>query len=340
KIGLSESAKNYLLEIKSSDQWKESFLDNEPSISGVISGWVQTNTSTDMLNLRTIEESTKLLNEIKQIETDRSIIFEKKRPFIGLIQKDISYVLELLLKELEVGNTREDFWQQLFENTPENISTEEKLIIANAILLLPPEVIFSCRFCLSRWINEKLVYACISDQVLFWQIWDYVFNTLNRIGVDTTESSFREIRDGEIIKKAQITLDHALNSPIGNLIDAIFTTFNSWKLEPRICKKNYLSRFEVALGSTGEGADHAAVMIAYRFNFIFYYYKKWTEIYLSTFLNTDSSLSEPIWYGIMLNTPSKKAALFLKPYVLALFKNKPKWLFNENIKNNLANYII
>ncbi|MDV5699329.1 hypothetical protein [Acinetobacter baumannii] len=78
KIGLSESAKNYLLEIKSSDQWKESFLDNEPSISGVISGWVQTNTSTDMLNLRTIEESTKLLNEIKQIETDRSIIFEKR----------------------------------------------------------------------------------------------------------------------------------------------------------------------------------------------------------------------------------------------------------------------
>ncbi|ARD28234.1 SIR2 family protein [Acinetobacter lactucae] len=339
KTGLSESAKNYLLEIKSSDQWKESFLDNEPSISGVISGWVQTNTSTDMLNLRTIKESTKLFNEIKQIETDRSIIFEKKRPFIGLIQKDISYVLELLLKELEVGNTREDFWQQLFENTPENISIEEKLIIANAILLLPPEVIFSCRFCLSRWINEKLVYACISDQALFWQIWDYVFNTLNSIGVDATESSFREIRDGEIIKKAQITLDHALNSPIGNLIDAIFTTFNSWKLEPRICKKNYLSRFELALGSTGEGADHAAVMIAYRFNFIFYYYKKWTEIYFSTFLNTDSSLSEAIWNGIMLNTPSKKSVLFLKPYVLALFNNTPKWIINENIKNNLANYI-
>ncbi|MEQ1160118.1 SIR2 family protein [Acinetobacter calcoaceticus] len=340
EVGLSESAKKYLSEIKSSNHWKESFLDNDPYVPGVISGWVQTNTSIDMLNLSTIKDSTKLFNELKKIELDRSIIFEKKRPFIGLIQKDIQNVVELLLKELDLGNLREDFWQQLFENTPENISLEEKLIIANAILLLPSKVIFTCRFCLTSWINEKLVGACISNQQLFWQIWDYVFNTLNNIGVDATESSFRELRDGEIIKKPQKTFDHALNSPIGHLVNAIFTTFNIWKLEPKICKKNYISRFELALGSTGEGADHAAVMIAYRFNFIFYYYKKWTESYLIPFLNTDSSLSEPTWYGIMLNTPSKKAILLLKSYVLSLFENKPEWLASENLKNNLATYIV
>lgn len=340
-IGLSESAKRYFLEIKSSDKWKESFLDEKTYVPGVVSGWVETNTSTDMFDLTLINDSSKLFDEIKKIENDRSVVFEQNRPFIGLIQKNIQHVLKLLLKELELGNLREDFWQQLFENIPESTTLEEKLIVANAIFLLPSEVIFNCRFSLSRWIDEKLVGACISNQQLFWQVWDYVFSNLNEMGADATKSSFGDtIRGGKIIKKSRKTLDHSMNSPIGKLVNSIFSTFNVWKLDSKICRKNYLSRFELALNSVGEGADYAAVMIAYRFNFIVYHYKQWTERNLIPLLNIEDPLSEPIWHGIMLNTPSKKASLTIKPHIISLFENKPEWLSSENLKNNLATYLV
>ncbi|NUE94746.1 hypothetical protein, partial [Acinetobacter seifertii] len=138
----------------------------------------------------------------------------------------------------------------------------------------------------------------ISDQVLFWQIWDYVFNTLNTIGIEATKSSFGDVmRGGKVIKKSRKTLENARNSPIGQLVNAIFLTFKTWKLDPKICKSNYLSRFELALQSVGEGADHAAVMIAYHFNFIFINYKKWTECNLIPLLNIENPLSEPVWHG-------------------------------------------
>lgn len=338
KIGLSESAKKDLLKIKSSDKWKNSFLDQEPFIPGAISSLIETNTSIDMLDL---DDSTRLFDEIKKIENDRSILFEQNRPFIGLIQKDIQHALGLLLKEVKLGNLHEDFWEQLFENTPESATLNEKLQIAQAIIILPQSIIFICRFSLTRWINEKLVNTCISNQGLFWQVWDYVFNSLNTIGPDATKSSIGEVkRGGKVINLSRKTLDHALNSPIGKLVYSIFSTFNAWKLDPKICRKIYLSRFELALNSVGEGADHAAVMIAYHFKFIFYHYKQWTELNLIPLLNKENQVSESVWHGIMLETPSPKASLIIKPYITSLFKNKPEWLSSEKLKNNLATYIV
>ncbi|CAI3122374.1 hypothetical protein MWMV7_MWMV7_01297 [Acinetobacter calcoaceticus] len=341
KTGLSESSKNYLLKIKTSDEWQESFLDEEPYSPNAIAGLIKTNISAEMLDLRLISNSTELFDKIEKIENDRSVFLEQNKPFIGLIQRDISYTLNLLLKELELNNLRENFWQQLFYNFPENATLEEKINTAKTILLLPPEIIFTCRFCLSRWINEKLVYTCISDQALFWQIWDYVFNTLNTMGIEATKSSFGDIiRGGKIIKKSRKTLEYARDSPIGKLVNAIFLTFNIWELDPKICKSNYLSRFELALKSVGEGADHAAVMIAYRFNFIFTNYKKWAEYNLIPLLNIENPLSEPVWHGLIYTTPFKNTSLKIKPYVIQLVKEKPEWLGNEKLKYNLATYIV
>ncbi|MCH7303505.1 hypothetical protein MMP74_03735 [Acinetobacter sp. NIPH 1869] len=341
KLGLSESSKDYLLKIKSADKWRENFLDNDPFSPNVISGFVKTNTSTEMLDLNLLTDSTKLFDRIEEIEKDRNIVFEQNRPFIGLIQKNIPYILKLLLNELNLNNLRESFWQQLFYNTPDNTTLEEKLIIANTILLLPSELISSCRFCLPQWINGKLLNTCMSNQPLFWQVWDYVFRALNTMGVEATKSSFGDMRrGGKVIKNSRKTLEYALNSPIGQLVDAIFSTFLAWELDSMICKKDYLPRFELALNSVGEGADHAAVMIAYRFNFIYSNYKKWTESHLIPLLDIENPLSEPVWNGITLYIPCKESTLKIKPYLDSLIKSKPEWFTNEKLKNNLAVYIV
>lgn len=87
KIGLSESSSGYLLKIKSSDKWRDSFLDNDPFTSNVISGFVKTNTSIETLDLTLLTDSTKLLDKIEEVEKDRNIVFEQNRPFIGLNRK-------------------------------------------------------------------------------------------------------------------------------------------------------------------------------------------------------------------------------------------------------------
>ncbi|MFV5513793.1 SIR2 family protein [Acinetobacter gerneri] len=341
EIGLSECSKQYFLEIKSSEKWSDSFLDEEPFIPGVMTGLVETNTSTNLSELELIADSTQLFDEIKIIENDRSEVLSRNRPFIGLFHKDIPHVLNLLLKELELGNLREEYWLQLFENAPDTATNDENLLIAQAILQLPQDIIFTCRFCLTRWIYEKLVGSCISHQQLFWQVWDYVFNSLNMIGPDATKSSLGEVRQGgKVIKQSRKTLEHALYSPIGKLVHSIFITFNTWSLNSKKCKKEFLTRFDLALKSKGEGVAHAAVMISYNFNFIFYHYKRWAELSLLPLLDIENPLSEAIWHGIMFNTPSKKASLIIKPYITSLFENKPEWINSEELKNNLVTYII
>lgn len=339
--GLSESAKKYLSEIESSKKWDSSFLDDEPFNPTCTANWVKTDTSIDMLDLELMTDSSRLFNEIKKYESDRSLSFTRNRPFIGLIQEDIQLALGLLLEELNLGNFQEEYWLQLFQNTPEDVTINDSLCVAQAILQLPQDIIFSCRLSLTRWIKEHLVNACISNHELFWQVWDYIFKSLNTIGSDATESSIGEVIIGGRKKNpSRKTFDYALNSPIGQLVYIIFIVFDAWKLNSKKCKKDFLMRFELSLNSVGEGATHAAVMIASNFNFIFHHYKYWTNHNIIPLLNIDNPLSECVWCGVFRDTPNKKALAILKPYITSLFDNYPKWIAEPKLKNDLAAHIV
>jgi len=341
KVGLSTHANQELIKIKNTDNWQEDYVKQESLIAGVQSGWVSTNTSIEELDV--INDSSKFFEQVELLENDKSIPFERKKPFIGFIDKNLNEALNKLLEELEKNNKREKYWIQLFENIPSDTNIEQLHSIGEAILKLPQEVILICRFPLTRWIDERLINACINQKELFWKVWDFVFNIFNLIGSEATRSAFGEIFEGgRKVKKSRKTLENAMNSPIGQLVNSISNIYSAWDVKPTQFKEEILWRFEKALKSKGEGSYHAVSMIMLHFNFMYENYETWSKYHLVPIFNTKHKNSEAAWESFfhMNYKPSNEAILTLKPFFLDLFKKNLEWSKSERFKNDLASLLI
>lgn len=341
KLGLSNYAYKEFTKIKSSDNWQENYAEQESLVAGVQSGWVSTNTSIEELDA--IKDSTKFFEKVELLESDRSILFERKKPFIGFVTDNLSEALNKLLEELEKDNKREKYWIQFFDNVSSEVNQKQICLIGEAILKLPQDIINSCRFTLTRFIEERLIDACLNKKDLFWMVWDYIFNTLNVLGSEATSSAFGDsFESGCKVKKSRKTLEHAMNSPIGQLVDAIFRTYNTWNLKPHEFKSEALWRLEIALQSKGEGSHHAISMIACNFNFMYEYYEIWSKYHLVPIFNSNNKNSEAAWdsFFYIQYKISNEAILILKPFFIDLFKDESKWSKNERFKNHLAAFLI
>lgn len=341
KLGLSNYAYKEFTKIKSSDNWQENYAEQESLVAGVQSGLVSTNTSIEELDA--IKDSTKFFEKVELLESDRSILFERKKPFIGFVTDNLSEALNKLLEELEKDNKREKYWIQFFDNVSSEVNQKQLCLIGEAILKLPQDIINSCRFTLTRFIEERLINACLNKKDLFWGVWDYIFNTLNLLGSEATSSAFGDsFESGRKVKKSRKTLEHAMNSPIGQLVDAIFKTYNTWNLKPHEFKSEVLWRLEIALQSKGEGSHHAISMITRNFNFLYENYETWSKYHLVPIFNPNNKNGEAAWDSFfnIRYKPSNRAILILKPFFIDLFKNELKWSKNERFKNHLASFLI
>lgn len=341
KVGLSNYAYTEFTKIKSADNWQENYAEQESLVAGVQSGLVSTNTSIEELDAT--KDSTEFFEKVELSESDRSIQYERKKPFIGLIKNNLSESLNKLLEELERNNNREKYWLQLFENIPSDENPENSIAIGNAVLKLPKEIIFTCRFSLIRWLEGEFIKACKDQQALFWRVWDFIFNTFNLIGPEANNSAIGDtLEHGRKIEKSRKTYEHAMNSPIGQLVDAIFKTYNTWDLKPHEFKNEALWRLEIALKSKGEGSHHAISMITCNFNFMYENYETWSKYHLAPIFNPNNKNSEAAWdsFFYIQYKPSNEAILILKPFFIDLFKDELKWPKSERFKNNLASFLI
>lgn len=342
-VGLSEKTHDDLQEITKSESWKDSYIKEESLIAGVRSHSITIDTSIDDLDLSNIKDSSDLFDKIEFLEKKESRSFVQNKPFTGLLKYKFDYALCALINELNENRYRKKYWRKLFENMELSLSNKKLYEIGKAIQSLPEEIIFECRFSIARWIDDKFVVACADNQQLFWDVWDYIFDTLNSLGEDATRSALGETyRSGRVVKRSRKTLEHALNSPIGQLVDAIFLTNNKWNMKSAEAKKYYLPRLEKALKSEGEGAYHTVSMIMCRFNYMFYKYKKWTEGHLIPIFNVENNSSEAAWDGFfyLKYRPSNQAILVLRPYFINLFKFDVEWTKDDKFKESLSNLLV
>lgn len=341
KVGLSSYAYTEFTKIKSTDNWQENYVEQESLIAGVQSGLISTNTSSKELDA--INDSTEFFEKVELLESDRSIWFQQNKPFIEFIEQKLSESLNKLLEELERNNKREKYWIQFFENISSDANSENLIAIGNAVLKLPKEIIFTCRFSLTRWLEGKFIDACKNRQDLFWRVWDYIINTLNLIGSEANNSVFGDtFEHGRKVKKSRKTLEHAINSPIGQLVGAVFEAYNAWGLPTHEFQNKALWRLELALKSKGEGSHHAISMIINHFNFMYENYGAWSKYHLIPIFNTNNKNSEAAWLSFfnVNQRPSNQSILTLKPFFIDLFEKDSEWTKSESFKNNLASFLI
>lgn len=341
KVGLSDIGSDFFENVKAKPCWKNKFIDNESIVSGVKSGIVVTNKSIDDVDIK--ENSEVFFEKIIALEKKKKDFLEKKEPFIGIVEQYPEIALTKLLDELRKGNYLTSYWCQLFENISENIESEVIIKIGESIKVLPDETLFECRFSITRWINREFSVACINNQSEFWDVWDSTLEKLNSLAPDVNKSALGETYlAGKPLKRSRKTYEHSLNSPIGNLVDALFNTYKAWDLDPKKVKKTYLIRLEKALLSNGEGSHHALSMIMCRFDFVLYHYAIWAKIILLPLLKNGNENSEAGWDGLFHQRylPNHNSCFAIKESFIELIDSQFLGKSNKKINKNITNFIM
>lgn len=340
-IGLTRFGKQQLEEIRRSEYWEDEFNEDRYPGTGVFGGFVSTNTSIDGLeNL----EGEELFDEIGRRENDRSEFLKENRPFLGIVINDPDKATRLLVSELDEGRERKKYWQQLFANFPKDASFGNCKALALATLTLPDNLILACGNDLCRWVQTSLPQVLSSKRELFWEVWDYVFQTLSDFGEEATRSAIGEIRRaGRIVSTSRKTLDHALNSPIGILVNAVFSACDEWNLGDETEDfARALDRLASSLKLDGEGGACATALIALRYNYLFAHFPRWTKSNLVPMFAVKNGNSEAAWYGFVgQRTPaSKKAFVAIKPELLNVMEAKIDWTADDQFWRRFAHFLV
>ena len=315
--GLTKFGAARLAEIKQSIDWDDQFLDHASPTSGSKGGYVATNTSTDGLSF---DDSSELFAEIQRREADRANFLEENKPFVGIVVDKPHQAVELLLEEFRKGANQEKYWRQLFENFPKDATEQICRSAADAVLELSPDVIFECRYALPRWIEEFLPEALKGDQLKFWRVWDHVFEGLNERGEEATQSALGETRlAGRVVQRSRMTVTHGLNSPIGQLVDAVFKVGRTWSLDEKGDDfAPILERLSSSLVAAGEGAGNAAVMISLHYNYLLYHFPDWSRANLIPMFEPTHSNAEATWRGFIHGSLQRRS--LQRPPLLNGFK--------------------
>ncbi|GAA0616001.1 MULTISPECIES: SIR2 family protein [Thalassospira] len=339
--GLTSLGKTRLNQIKASEHWKDQYLEEEFSSGRIKGGFVSTDTSTHGLEKL---GGTELFEEILRRESDHSVFLKENKPFIGLIKADPIKITTELVSELEKGEHRTRFWQQLFSHFPESASTDDIKFVAKAIPILPEEIVYECRYTLTSWIQKQLSKALKNEQKIFWEIWDHVFLQLNNYGPEATTSAIGETRRaGRVVRTSRKTITHALNSPIGHLVEAIFQTIESWSLNPATNDFTaILNRLVLSLNAIGDGSANATTMIALRYNYLFYWFPDWAKEHLVPVFAVEHENAEAAWRGLVNQNklPVGDAFWSIKSEMIKVLGSQVEWEDEDDFRRGLACIVV
>lgn len=317
--------------------------------------WAQNLTQEEYGSIRTVntDESPNAiinlpLSEIieyaqSEYESDFGRINER-RSFNGLVKikphKALAS-LSLLAKRSEYPVI---FWTALIENWPKNVSKRLFVVLLHRIKRLPHILTRELRHPLSSWFQEHLMEAFRIDKNLAWSTLDHYLNGLLSDDGVSERSALGDFRyAGEIVERSRFTFDHAINSPIGRVIDGLFQYLGSLKLEQSDGIPDEIKvRLQKLLQSNGEGGSHTVAIISRQIDWLHYIDPDWILKIVIPWFKFDHNLVEPAWNGFLSSRtiPSIDITRHIKPMFLKIFPEIYKWKWDANLATIATQMII
>lgn len=337
---LSRSAKNILSDIRGNPDWSEDAEKSADHDWDGRSGWVQR--KTDPQNLLHLPLAEIVPQALKLSRRDSSD-FVEHAPFAGLVsERPVRALRALSLYEPE-GDHSVFLWKQLLSNWPDSAPRRALLICAHKLADAPEDLFFCIRFEATSWIEKYLPRLFSFRGNIFWRLWDRVFDKIVALGSKAKGSAIREVRrDGEV-KAFTRSVDFAINSPIGRMVETLFSTLREGSYQSNEgLDAELLGRVYRALTSSGDGAHHAATLVGRRLNFLFYVDSRWVKRRLLQFFSRQNTLSDAAWAGFIweANVPSATLFRLLKADFVALFSESQGPLSDVELERNAVHMLI
>ncbi|ATU90628.1 SIR2 family protein [Phyllobacterium zundukense] len=271
--------------------------------------------------------------------------FVEYAPFAGLVSERPARAIAALSFEKRHGRFPTAFWRDLLHGWPENTSLRLLELCSRRVSKLPTSIQFDLRYDIASWVKTHLAKRVAPMSPLFLDVWDRLFSELDASGAKATESGLGEITvGGHVVEKSRKTIDHAINAPVGVLVEALLDNLAQVELKSGSKFPETLTlRLERTLKAVGEGADHAATLLGSRLAWLYEIDPKWVKRTVLPIFKISSPSAEAAWNGILFGgRVPQNTELFnsLKGDFLSLFESRTDWLVEERLGRDAAKFLM
>lgn len=335
---LSPAGSAQLERLKSADpRWSDSWAahadDSMSSYGGVI------HRATEPQGLEKVPVSA-LLTLAESLTTDDHRQLVDHRPFDGVVEVAPLRALSALRLVARRGEHPMRFWRSLASNWPKEADPRLSLLMAHSLARVPDPVFLDLRYDVANWASKFAEGLIRHERRTGLAAFDAIVGRYLAAPAHALESSVGTASVGGVPKvESEFSIMKAINSPGGNLAQVMMTLLN----EPRRRRAMpaYVgSRLDVLLRLPGDGAGHAAAVIARQFRWLEYWYPGWVD-HLVPLFDPGHALSEAMWHGLSgdQHLLSDTAGIMLKPAMLRVIAGDAPWALDKEARVHLIQQV-
>lgn len=338
---LSEDTQQSLAEFKLVDaQWNDDYVRGADESFSPRGGWIAENKETKGLEELPVNE---ILAAAENSTEERFDELTHFKPFRGLVEQHPFMALSALRRAIRDDEFPAQFWIDLMSNWPEGTSLRLRWLAAASISNLTDERALELRYYSSDWLKKHLAAFYSTSRPKALEIFDGFLRPFKNAAVAETESSIGDSTIGGVVQiESQVSINKAINSPIGQLTEALWSvTANKGKPIGRLNGK-LASRFEKLSQVPGHGGGHSIAVLAMHLGWIDYRYEDWSREFLLPKFHLDNPLSEAAWHGYLYNRNRLSREVFeaLHDDWLAILEGNAPWEMNLQGKRVLISTMV
>ena len=311
--------------------WRDSQADSPDRGLDSRSGFIETDNDPTVLLDAPLSQVAALAEQYSHEDPFATVCHQ---PFQGLVQTRPRRALIALRLEMRHGRLHRRLWSSLLNGWPPGTSERPLAVCGGRLVSLADKDLGALRSEVARWCREHSPRLVPKYSSLAYRLFDRVLNLLLAAGNESTTSALGDVSiAGQTVASSRRTIEHAINSPIGDLTSGLLQIMNG--SEPKKgsgIPVQIKCRFERLLGSPGEGADHSAIMLAQNLSLLYHIDSDWTSERLVPLFNPDHHFAEAVWNGL-LNAryiPAPKLFVLLKPYLMRVFDSAQDWIWDHD----------
>ncbi|MEV5023467.1 SIR2 family protein [Sphingobium sp. LMA1-1-1.1] len=264
-------------------------------------------------------------------------------PFRGLVQEHPYKALAALRAAYRKGKFSAALWGDLLSKWPDTTSPKLQNLLAHSVIRLSPAEAIAVRFEAPRWLEKHLPALYARSRANALDIFDGFLRPFLSSPPDAADSGIGATTiDGVEQKQSEVSINKAINSPIGTLTEAL------WKLTPKKAKRynslnrNLARRFEVLASAPGHGAGHAVVVLTQRLGWIDYCFHDWMQAFLLPMFRLDHPLAEAAWHGLAYNRNAMPGPFWheLKAPMLKILMGEASWSLDEHEREYFGSSVV
>ena len=213
------------------------------------------------------------------------------RPFDGLVEQRPVRAVAALTHAARQGEYPAKFWRSALQKWPDGARHRLSWLFGARLARLPSEIVVELQDDVFGWLWKHLPKLAAQDQLRALSIFDVLLDKLF-IGEEEVEQS------GEHQDRSRRTHNYVVSAPVDKATVLLLELLNSQ--DPRVgsgVPPEIKSRLERLFKAPGEGADHAAYVVASQLRWLDHIDPEWVRATIVPWFDLEHPVAESAWNG-------------------------------------------